>query len=428
MSEHSINSRHNTLCPLNRRRNQFVRAGASLRSSEQIVRRPHVQACEDRSHDSDHTFAAFVHLGIVTQVFAFNSLYNCANVAQYTMSTLPQPPAPDQTRELLQFLREENTSYREALRDEGEASRKLLLDTVKFASIPLAVIIAIAAGLGFQSLRDLKQTLQTEARRETKAEITRMQTEIHNTLKDQFQTPALQKMVKEAAGDATKTAAEPLIKTEVATQVKSRVDAERGRIGSAVTEQTHAAVEEMSSKIDSLVKTSVDDRVQSEVEPVLKQVTELKNEADLQTLIIRMNADDAEAFDSLMTMIAAPDPAKRNTIVAALKTVIAAHTEGIIIGRGFTPPLSQEQMVAKLQSNDVFEREAALENIKQQTDLLPQVVSMIRSDPSINVRAAAHRLFNTWTGQQFKLLDKESVLRWWEANKNNLPTQIGPPR
>jgi hypothetical protein len=59
----AINLAHDSLSPLNARINQLVRARASLRSSEKIVRRLHVQAGKDRCHDSDHALSTFVHLG-----------------------------------------------------------------------------------------------------------------------------------------------------------------------------------------------------------------------------------------------------------------------------------------------------------------------------------------------------------------------------
>jgi hypothetical protein len=57
-----VDLRHDYLGPLNTCGDQFVCPGASLRSSEQIVSRLHVQARENRSHDSDHPFAALIHV------------------------------------------------------------------------------------------------------------------------------------------------------------------------------------------------------------------------------------------------------------------------------------------------------------------------------------------------------------------------------
>ncbi len=332
----------------------------------------------------------------------------------------PEQPLPDQTRELLRFLREENDANRQAVRDEGEANRTLLLDTVKFVSIPVSLIIAIAAILGFKSLSDLKQTLQSEASRETKTEVTRMQGEIRDTLKKQFQTPELQKMVKEAAGDSTRTAAEPLIKSEVAVQVKSRIDAQKGDIATAVHQQTQSAVKEMGPQIDSLVKDALDTKIQSQFTPV---IDDLKNEANTQLLITRMNADDAEAFDALVQMPLVPNSSPYKTVSAALISVIEAHNAGIYMSRSFSSPHTPEQLLTDLSSPDNGTREAALDTMTLLPSALPKIVDMITSDSSLNVRTAAHRQFNRLTGQQFRALDKNGVLNWWQANKNRFGVQ-----
>lgn len=52
---------HDLLSPLNACSDQLVSPWASLRPSEQIVSRLHVQASEDRRHHSDDTFAALFH-------------------------------------------------------------------------------------------------------------------------------------------------------------------------------------------------------------------------------------------------------------------------------------------------------------------------------------------------------------------------------
>lgn len=70
-----------------------------------------------------------------------------------TVSFPPVPPFVGQTRELLQFLRVANDANRTAVRNDAEANRKLLLDTVKIVSIPVAVLIAVAAWFGFRSRR-----------------------------------------------------------------------------------------------------------------------------------------------------------------------------------------------------------------------------------------------------------------------------------
>jgi hypothetical protein len=331
----------------------------------------------------------------------------------------PPPPAqpnPEQIRDLLQFLRAENEANRNAVRDDAESNRKIFLDTMKIVSIPLSLIIVVATFLGIKSIGDAKGVIQAEACRETQAEVTRMQSEIRVHLDQQFQTPTLQKLVKDAAKESTETSAAPLIKSEVAAQVKSRVDAERPAIAAVVNQQSQVAVKQMGSQIDSLVRKSVDARVSTDIAPVIQKI---KDEADLQLLITRMNADDAEAFDTL-TRFPATSP-QANIIVSALRSVFGAHNSGMFLSRTFTSPQTDDQLIAHLSDPDAYSREAALDALiaKKNLSLLPKVVEMMSSDPSINVRCSAYRAFDNWTAQSFQCLDSTRALSWWAANKQN---------
>jgi hypothetical protein len=120
------------------------------------------------------------------------------------MATPQQESNPDSLepiRDLLTYLRTENISNREYLRDQADADRNLLTKTAKLVAVPLAVLIAVVGFLGFKSLSDLKSAIQNEAHSESKAEIARMQTEtdaqiksmqsdIRERLNQQFQSQA----------------------------------------------------------------------------------------------------------------------------------------------------------------------------------------------------------------------------------------------
>jgi hypothetical protein len=60
-----VNFLHDSLGPLNARFDELVRPWASLWASKQIVSRPHVQARQNRGHDSNDALAALVHSGMV---------------------------------------------------------------------------------------------------------------------------------------------------------------------------------------------------------------------------------------------------------------------------------------------------------------------------------------------------------------------------
>jgi hypothetical protein len=56
----SVNLLDDLLSPLNARRDQLVSPWASLGSAEQIISGLHVQTGENRCHDADHSFPAFI--------------------------------------------------------------------------------------------------------------------------------------------------------------------------------------------------------------------------------------------------------------------------------------------------------------------------------------------------------------------------------
>ncbi len=60
-SESLVNFLHNLFSPLNAGRDQLVRPWASLRTSAQVVRRPHMQVRQNRSHHPPIVRSTFVH-------------------------------------------------------------------------------------------------------------------------------------------------------------------------------------------------------------------------------------------------------------------------------------------------------------------------------------------------------------------------------
>jgi len=356
------------------------------------------------------------------------------------MATPQQEPNPDSLepiRDLLTYLRTENISNREYLRDQADADRDLLTKTAKLVAVPLAVLIAVVGFLGFKSLSDLKSAIQNEAHSESKAEIARMQTEtdaqiksmqsdIRERLNQQFQSQNLRGIVMEAAKEHTQTTAKPLIQAEVGSQVKRRLDAEQGSIQRAITDQTQAAVKQMTPQIDRLVKENVDSKIQSQVEPVRKELAAVQRSGQIQGLINRMNADDAQAFDLLATMpILSLESDEQKLIASSLRSVFLMENQGMFVSRSFPQPMSDEQLVSFLNNTEPTTRQAALDTLvsKKNVKLLPQIVNTLQNDSSLAVRASAYRLFNTWTGQKFNVLDKPSLLQWWNQHQKEFTAQ-----
>jgi hypothetical protein len=227
-------------------------------------------------------------------------------------------------------------------------------------------------------------------------------------------------MVKDAAAEQTRTAAEPLIKREVATQVKMRVDAERPVIVATVTQQTKEAVKQMQPQIDLQVKDSVEAIVQRQVKPVAQEMSKLQADAGLQRLIIRMGNDDAHAYDELVALRDhTSDPETRTLIASAVGAVEMQQETGVHVGWAFYTPMSEEQLLEALSRPNPHDRLAALNGLSANAKLLPRLIDVINNDPSLTVRCQAARMFNGVTKQQFTCLNKPAQLKWWEANKQN---------
>jgi hypothetical protein len=335
--------------------------------------------------------------------------------------------ALEQSREVLRFLREENAANHRAVRDESDANRRLLLDSLKILAYPLAVLLAVAAFLGFRTFTDMKQTIRTEARNETQAEVERMRKEIRTRLDQQFETKELQKFVKDAAAESTKSAAAPLIKSEVATQVREGVNAERPRISDAVTKETQAAVKQMQPQISKTVKESVDSEIQSHVDPVITRLETLKFQEDIQRLIIRMDNDDAIAFDQLQETSHSFDSESQPLVRNALNEVTLQHDAALRLDYSFSVPVPEDIMLDMLSIPNSGNKRAALSKLKTNPKLtVLKLVELATSDLSLNVRCEANKILlndRNLPNLPFhpSCLDKNTILRWWEANKATLP-------
>jgi hypothetical protein len=146
------------------------------------------------------------------------------------MSATPAPPQPDppseQFRQLLQFMRDENEAYRKASREEAEAAREVLSDSIKIVAYPVAIaglfftlLISFAGWMGLRSWHDMKVTIRAQADDATRAEVRAMRQKIQHRLDDEFQDTKIKSTIQQAARDATTTVARPMIQGEVSRRV-----------------------------------------------------------------------------------------------------------------------------------------------------------------------------------------------------------------
>jgi hypothetical protein len=258
----------------------------------------------------------------------------------------PLPPAPappsDNTQQLITFLRQESQANRDALREDSTANRELLLGAIRIVAIPVGAAIVFLGLFGFKSFSDLKDQLQNSATQQINSETLKMQQEIRNRLDDQFKTPVLQGLVRDAARDATEKSAKPLIEAEVKREVQDHIKAEAPQIRAAVINETKLGVAQMKPQIDSEISKQAAD-AKASIEAQIAPYGALVNAGTLAELA---QNGSGTAFDALMRMSGSSDPRIIELISTAHNAVFLQfeNDNGIYMGRQFTVKKAQDEL------------------------------------------------------------------------------------
>ena len=265
--------------------------------------------------------------------------------------------------------------------------------------------------------------MRSEMRSIASTEVARMQAEVRTRIDEEFRKGNITRLVQAAAREQTQTALAPLIKNEVSSQVKNRVDAEQGHIRLAVNEETKKAVQDLGPALDRLVRQATERKVDAEVRPIGDQLNSFKQIASVASLAVRTLADDARALDALLPLTTLPENDERSSIAqSAVSAAFLTHNRSFYETRGFNPPLpNRDQLLEHLSNPNPLARKAAIDTLATQKDkaMLPRLLEIMRSDPDLheNVRESGFRAFNQITGQHFVNLDFPAVWAWWLVNQ-----------
>lgn len=335
-------------------------------------------------------------------------------------------------RETFTFLRMESEAARNTLREESKANRDALLGTLKIIAYPLAAVIAVAGFLGWRSFSDLKSAIQTEARQETNAEIKQMQTEIHDRLNSQFQTPKLRTMVSDAAREQTGTVLRPLIVKEVGSDVARSVREQQPTIRSAIVTEAHKAVNGLTPTIEGIVQThvnstvdkAVDAKISTEISPVLVR---LQANEQISNLILNAQGENARAFDQLVHLSSdqtVPEN-ERESLLAIVRAIVQQHNVPVYTTRIFVEKKTDNEMLQLLHDPDPNTRKAVLDGLSKEAVRahIPEIVTIMTTDPNLMVREAGFIRFNEIRNDpdpkhHIDNLDNGPAIQWWMAHQN----------
>jgi len=305
--------------------------------------------------------------------------------------------------ELLKFLREESEANRNAQRSEAEAIRKLFTVTSSIVAIPLGVALVLAGIFWFRDMNTMKQSMRLEGEAAAKLEIQKMDSHIDETLQTQFSTKSMQDRIDRAA--------------EVATEGKAR------------------------DLIESRVKRMID--------PLNAQAQRSVSAIHIQELITKANADDAKAFDELISL-KDEEPASQRDLITRVVDELHRREADMHIPTAMqsvcADPKSQLFQDAITSSDAerrknaiwscavipfsgqfiVYQQEFQQNDVARKGPLATELVRVALNDPSLSVRALSVRSINSIFRNDpgvpvygFDLLDTNALRGWWKSNEPN---------
>lgn len=339
------------------------------------------------------------------------------------LAPIPPSEVPDNTERLLTFLRQETAAQRDALREDAKANRDMLIGATRIIAIPVTAAIVLVGWLGWKSFSDLKGQLAASATEQIKTETLRMQSEIRKKLTEEFQTPNIQRTVKESAQDATQKAAAPLIKDAVTREVQVHFVAERPQIHATVVSEAKKSVLEMQPQIDAEITkqaNAAEARIQAQITPYSELIK-------ASTLAALARNGMGTSFDELMKMSNSAKAEPIQGLVVSTRNAMWLQYEdangGVYLSRQFNPKKTKEELLPLLSNSEPITRKAAIDELAllNEKSIVPVLLMTMRNDPFIVVRVAAFHALIQLTGQKFNPLDDAQWEQWWEKNKSNWP-------
>lgn len=145
------------------------------------------------------------------------------------------------TRELLQFLREENEANRQALRDDATATRGLITDTIKFVSYPLTIILAVGIFMGWRDVAAIKKQLTERGVREVDEDAQKQSETISERIDMIVNTQVHEKFTEP---EIART-----VETQVQSEVQKQLESEMPQITKLTDEALRRAVQQAQGPI-----------------------------------------------------------------------------------------------------------------------------------------------------------------------------------
>jgi hypothetical protein len=113
-----------------------------------------------------------------------------------------------------------------------------------------------------------------------------------------------------------------------------------------------------------------------------------------------------------------PNSELRKIADSTVPAIIKENLSGLHLQRNFKEKQTTDSLKKFMASQNSLEREAAIDNYPQDDkSILPILIQMIPSEPSIAVLYKAVARFNSLTGQSFGFWQTKEIVEWWDKNR-----------
>ncbi|OIR07738.1 hypothetical protein GALL_100200 [mine drainage metagenome] len=275
------------------------------------------------------------------------------------------------------------------------------------------------------ALRTQVENTGTEAQITVKKELENIRTEVQKKIDTEFRSENITHLIGVAAKERTEKELTRVINSEASKQVAQGIKDQWPEIQKVVEDQTKDAVKALQPTISSAVDKATQEQVKTSVEPIQNKLAAYDVSIRIGSLATLAHGDNRQAFDELLEVALgnkpeSTNPDLRNMADATVGAIIQSTESGLQMGYSFKEKQTPDSMKQFLLSPNQLDRAAALDNYPpNDITILPTLVTMIKSDTSINVLHKAVVRFNTLTKQSFRFFQTKEILDWWDKNKSS---------
>jgi len=368
-----------------------------------------------------------------------------------TVSAIPvSAPAPvpasekffeETIRKMIQDEGKTRDKYFEFAQTQIEKDREYFKFLFKSAVGFLFVLVGFGIYFQYATAGDMKAGLKAEAEAAIKQEVEKAHKEIISRIDAEFDNVNMAELITTAAKERAEKGIDDVVRSEITAQVEKGVLERQTDIQRTVETQAKEAVKTLEPALHATAETevkeslkaiepalqetadkAVQEQVKTAVEPVRTQISGFEDVLRMGNMIILARNDDRASFDYLVQVAEGNKTESGNDELkkladSAVSAIVGEKVFGLSL-HDFKEEKTTDDLKKLMTSKLALERQTSIERYpSDDKSILPTLVSMIETDPSVSVLYAATERFNFLTKQSFKFWKPKELLDYWDKNK-----------